>query len=57
MTEQNFIDAMLDIGGGDKEQAHSEADTILLNALRELGWSRLADTYCEQRREIGFWYA
>jgi hypothetical protein len=59
MKEVGDLVAELDaIQPGDPEEAHSDADAILLRALRRLGgddvasaWERVAD------RVGGFWYA
>ena len=42
---------------GDPEVAHSYADDVLINALKELGYAEIAEAWEECYEEIGFWYA
>lgn len=42
---------------GDPEGAHCEADKLLLEALRELGFGELADAFEETRETVVFHYA
>lgn len=41
----------------DSEDAHVEADKILLEALRAAGAGPIADAWESAQKEIGFWYA
>ena len=41
----------------DEEIAHSEAEDILLQYLRDLGHGELSDAFEQAIDEIGFWYA
>jgi hypothetical protein len=41
------------INSGDTEHAHSEADKILCEVLRELGYNDLIDAY----EQVDKWYA
>lgn len=44
-------------GCGDAEVAHSLADKILLEFLRDNGAEDVAQAFEEVREEVGFWYA
>lgn len=39
----------------DEEDAHKDADSILVAALRHLGWGKLADEF--EKRQDDFWYS
>lgn len=39
----------------DREDHHQDGDEIVSDALRTLGWSRLADAYDEARED--WWYS
>lgn len=42
----------------DNERVHGNADDLLLDALRELGFGQLADAWDELQEDVGgFWYA
>lgn len=41
---------------GDEEDEHNAGDAIARDALRALGWTRLADAL-QARAEAGWWYA
>lgn len=41
----------------DKEDAHGQADKILLEFLRSNGHEEVAKTYEKVRDKVGFWYA
>lgn len=49
---------LYEVCGGDSEIIHDRADRLLLNALRELGFGKLADAWeeCEKKCD-GFYYA
>lgn len=60
MTEDEALAKLAAITDGDKENAHYAGDDyagddIVEQALRALGWSRLADAY--QERCGSWWYA
>lgn len=55
--QQSFIDKLRAIEGGNPEIAHSEADDILLKALKSAGWSDVAAEYERVRHAVRFWYA
>ena len=38
---------------GDKESAHSQADDLLVDIIREIGLNDIADAY----EEVGKWYS
>lgn len=59
MTEDDYLlalQAVLHGGRGDAETWHIEADELVVKALRQLGWERLATAYAEAC-EKEFWYA
>ena len=57
-TMERYVGALLTLrGNGDNEVAHSSADALLLEALRDLGFAPIADAWEEISDEIGFWYA
>ena len=41
----------------DEEIAHSQADTLLLSAIRELGYPEIADAWESVCKKCGFYYA
>lgn len=48
MSEDDFLnrwDAEIAALAGDREHQHGEADQLLVAALRQLGWNRLADKW------------
>lgn len=55
MMEQDFVEQMKDITGGDPEGGHVQGDDILIAALRHLGWGVLADEW--ERQANGWWWA
>lgn len=55
--QEELVEEMLLFKAFDSEGAHSEADEILLKALRELGFTKLADAYEEVREEVHFYCA
>lgn len=57
MSEDDAISELLSLSVGDREEAHVEADNILLEFLRKNGHESLADAYVDVRAAIGFWYA
>jgi len=55
---QSLIDRLNAIdASGDTEHDHGEADDILVDALRYLGQTELADAYVAAKERSGFWYA
>jgi hypothetical protein len=44
-------------GYGDSESVHNLADNLLLEALKELGFGQIADTWDGVKEDVGFWYA
>lgn len=60
MTQDEAIETLQGIQkdlAWDKEDAHVEADKVLLAFLRANGFAAVADTWQECHDEIGFWYA
>lgn len=57
MTPQEAIEQLNDLADHDPEVAHSEADSILIAALRSNGLSEVADAWDACCRRVGFWYA
>ena len=57
MTEQDYVDAMNTAAAaqGDREVAHGTGDQLVSAALRELGWSKLADAFDHAKKD--WWYA
>lgn len=54
---ERYVEQLLNLCGcGDNEVAHSMADDLLLDALRELGFGQIADAWDEVSK-MGFWYA
>lgn len=56
MTEQEALvrlEAVID--ANDKEVAHIKADDLLVDFIRELGYTKLADRF--EKASNGFWYA
>ena len=41
----------------DAEQSHSEADEILCDLLRSLGYGAVANAFEDAKARVGFWYA
>ena len=58
-TLDTYVSEMLKLHSlGDKEIAHTMADSILLDALKDLGLSELADAFEQVEKSVGgFWYA
>ena len=42
---------------GDKEILHDEADLILVELLKENGFTEVVEAYLRARTRVGFWYA
>jgi hypothetical protein len=58
MNEREAIEKLEYLKGcGDSEAAHSLADKILLEFLKDNGAEDLARTFEEVREDVGFWYA
>lgn len=57
MTPQEAIEKLTAFQDGDPEQAHGDADDILLAVLRSNGLSEVADAWDACRERVGFWYA
>lgn len=56
--EDEAIEALRAIHGGDQESAHGQADDELLKFLRNIGAKRVADEWSAVAvRCGGFWYA
>ena len=56
MTEEEALEKLKEIDANtDTEVAHIDGDTLAVVALRELGWTRFADSYKESMQ--GWWYA
>jgi hypothetical protein len=60
-TQTNWIEEAIQqlntIGGSDSEMAHIEADSVLLNYLRQTGSAELADAYDALKEKTAFYYA
>ena len=41
----------------DNEICHRSADSLLLDAITELGFKELADAWDDVSCEVGFWYS
>ena len=57
MTEEEAVLMMREIKITDPEQAHLEADDILLTFLEEHGYTWLVESYQAARKVTPFWYA
>lgn len=56
MTEDEALKKLAEIvADGDPEGAHRNADELVRDALRALGWTRLADAYWKASDD--WWYA
>ncbi len=55
MNEEAFLDQLAECEKLDTEVAHNNADAVLTDALRVVGWSRLADKFDDMRGS--FWYS
>ncbi|MNM65794.1 hypothetical protein D3C81_772560 [compost metagenome] len=54
---EQYVTQMLElVDNGDNEMTHSNADDLLLDALRDLGFGQIADAWDEVAK-MGFWYA
>jgi hypothetical protein len=56
---QKYVEELLKLSDyGDNEYVHGRADTLLLEALRELGFGQVADAWEDVKHDVGgFWYA
>lgn len=55
---EQYIEELMELKGSDNELAHSMADSLVLSALRDLGFGELADAFHELEDNVGgFWYA
>ena len=55
-TEEEYIEKLKETcESSDKERNHIEADYLLCDALRQLGWEKLANEFRKQSDD--FWYA
>jgi len=55
-SDQIFANRLLNnCSHGDREIAHSRADDILLEALRDAGYSQTAEQF--EMLRVNFWYA
>ena len=57
MTEQEAIDKLNALPGKNAEYDHIDADQIIADFLRGVGYAALADAYEQTRDRVGFWYA
>ncbi len=44
-------------GRGDPECAHIDAEGVLLQFIRDIGYPEVADAYNDVYTNVGFWYA
>jgi hypothetical protein len=56
VVERYELELLSLCGMGDNEAAHWQADKLVLDALRELGFGRLSDAW-DKVADMGFWYA
>lgn len=57
MTELRAIEELDTLDGFDPEEAHTDAESILLAFLRHAGYTRVADAFEAANDRVGFWYA
>lgn len=58
MTKEEAIEQLKQTSDCDQEMAHSDADEIILQYLRENGAAEVADAWEESNNRCGgFWYA
>lgn len=57
MTKDEVILRLRYLPKDDPDTAHSEADSLLLDALLIAGMSDVVSAFQEARDRIGFWYA
>jgi len=57
MSPEEAIANLQQLDDGDIEQAHEEADQILLDVLRSNGFAEVADAWDAAADRISFWYS
>jgi hypothetical protein len=57
MTKEEAIKLLRSLQTDDPEDAHWEADGILLNLLSDVGFEDVVDEFLKVRDTIGFWYS
>jgi hypothetical protein len=57
MTSEEAVNKLEQLDRGDPEQAHIEADAILVELLASQGFGAVADAFHKAQDDIGFWYA
>jgi len=57
MNRDEAIKALNALPEHDAEAAHVDADNILTNFLRYIGYEDVADAFDDACSRIGFWYA
>jgi predicted GNAT family N-acyltransferase len=57
MTSEEAVNKLEQLDDRDPEQAHLDADAILVEFLASQGFGTVADAYCKAQEYIGFWYA
>ena len=50
-----YLDALT--ADGDTESDHCDADDILVELLKSIGYAQVAEAYERARERVGFWYA
>ena len=56
MTSEEAVNKLERLGA-DPENAHIEADSILVEFLASQGFGAVADAFSNAQGDIGFWYA
>ena len=51
------INKLDDLSTGDPEASHSDADDIICEFLRGVGYGDAADAFDRANSRVGFWYA
>ena len=56
-TKDEIIERLNALTDGDPEEAHSEADKLVTDALFLAGMNDVAEAYLAAMNRVGFWYA
>lgn len=56
MTPEQAIEQLKNLSESDPEEAHQEADSILLEVLKSNGLEGVANAFADAKSRIGFWY-
>jgi hypothetical protein len=57
MTSEEAVNKLEQLNRRDSEQAHIDADDILVEFLANQGFGAVADAFSKAQDDIGFWYA